>query len=60
MDYQVTAVARRHTEYDCPVCSANNPCDKALADGNEVRCCYCGIELEVCVAEDGTLAIREK
>jgi transcription elongation factor Elf1 len=37
------------TEFDCPSCNANNPCD-ALRDKDEVLCVYCGSAFEVRLA----------
>ncbi len=32
-------------DFDCPECDANNPWDDGFAEGDEVRCHYCGEEL---------------
>ena len=42
---------RRQTEFDCPACSAYNPVDDGLVDGEEVRCSYCGAEYKVAVQQ---------
>ncbi len=49
---------RRFREFDCPVCNANNPCDDPIAEGDEIRCFYCGQAFEVAVA-DGRLRLKE-
>jgi len=33
----------KFTEFDCPVCEANNPYDEGFGDGDEVFCNYCGL-----------------
>ncbi|NOZ88128.1 MAG: hypothetical protein GXP49_18100 [Deltaproteobacteria bacterium] len=35
------------TEFDCPVCDANNPYDDGFTDGDEIRCFYCGTIFKV-------------
>jgi len=40
------AAARAPTEFDCPACNANNPCE-ALRDKDEVLCLFCGSSFEV-------------
>jgi len=50
---------RRFKDFDCPVCNANNPYDDAFGDGDEIRCFYCGQELEVSVTDGGRLKLRE-
>jgi hypothetical protein len=49
---------RRFSEFDCPECNANNPCDDALGDGDEVLCNYCGEEFKAQVNDDGRLRLR--
>lgn len=46
-------------EFDCPSCSANNPVETPLADGDEVLCNYCGAEFKVRVADDGRVKLKE-
>ncbi|MET0402603.1 MAG: hypothetical protein ABW123_09380 [Cystobacter sp.] len=46
-------------DFDCPECSANNPLDDALADGQEVLCNYCGCEFVVKMADNGRFKFRE-
>jgi hypothetical protein len=53
------ASGRRFDEFDCPVCSANNPYGDAFGDGDEIRCFYCGQEFEVRVTDSGRLKLRE-
>jgi hypothetical protein len=49
----------RFADFDCPVCSANNPYDDGFTVGDEVRCFYCGQEFEVRVSDSGRLRLRE-
>jgi hypothetical protein len=49
---------RKFDEFDCPDCSANNPWDEKLGDGDEVRCSYCGEEFKAAVSEDGRLRLK--
>lgn len=51
--------ARRHREFDCPVCSANNPYDDGFGEGDEVRCFYCGQEFIAAQTGTGRLKLRE-
>lgn len=53
------ASARRFREFDCPSCSANNPYDDGFGEGDEVRCFYCGQELQAVVTASGRLRLRE-
>ena len=53
------SAARRFTDFDCPVCSANNPCDDPFGQGDAVLCSYCGQEFDVAVSESGRLRLRE-
>ena len=46
-------------EFDCPLCSANNPYDDGFHDGEYVRCFYCGTEFRVKVDENGNVRLRE-
>ena len=39
------------TEFDCPVCDANNPYDDGFTDGDEIRCFYCGCGFKVRIPE---------
>lgn len=45
-------------DFDCPSCSANNPCDPPLTHGDEALCNYCGTEFEVKI-QDGKVRFRE-
>lgn len=40
-------------EFDCPVCSANNPWDDGFTYKDELFCAYCGAVIEVRAASDG-------
>ena len=53
------AGAQRFREFECPVCSANNPYDDGFGEGDEVRCFYCGQELKVAVTAAGRLKLKE-
>jgi hypothetical protein len=46
-------------EFDCPSCSANNPCDPPFGHGDQLLCNYCGSEYEVRVTDDGRPKLRE-
>lgn len=50
---------RTYKDFDCPVCSANNPYDDGFREGDEVRCFYCGIEFEVHATSGGKPKLRE-
>lgn len=50
----------RRNDFDCPVCSANNPYDDGFSPGDEVRCYYCGQEFEVEVNAEGKWRFRER
>ncbi len=52
------APQRRHTEFDCPECNANNPLDEPIQDRAEVRCCYCGEEFRAHLTGEGRLKLR--
>jgi hypothetical protein len=49
----------RFAEFECPVCSANNPCDPPIRTGDEPICNYCGTQYLVKVTEAGRLRLRE-
>jgi len=49
---------RRFQDFDCPDCNANNPWDDGFADGDEIRCYYCGQEFRVQVSDEGRLRLR--
>ena len=41
------------TSFECPACTAHNPCDERVPEkGTEVRCNYCGLEFKVTLAGD--------
>jgi uncharacterized Zn-finger protein len=46
-------------DFDCPDCNANNPLDEPLADGDEVRCNYCGTEYKALVNAEGRIKFKE-
>ena len=46
-------------DFDCPLCSANNPYDDGIRIGDEVRCFYCGAEFKVELKQDGKWRYRE-
>ena len=37
----------RFKEFECPDCNAHNPVDDGFVVGDEVMCCYCGMEFKV-------------
>ena len=49
----------RRTEFDCPVCNANNPYGDGFGPGDEIRCFYCGQEFQVAVTYEGKWRFRE-
>lgn len=46
-------------DFDCPVCSANNPYDDGFVAGDEIRCFYCGQDFEVSLASGSRLRLKE-
>jgi hypothetical protein len=50
---------RRFNDFDCPECSANNPWGDGFGDGDEVRCCYCGLDFKAVVSDSGKLKLKE-
>jgi DNA-directed RNA polymerase subunit RPC12/RpoP len=46
-------------DFDCPSCSANNPYDDGIHDGDEVRCYYCGEEFKAERNNEGLWKFRE-
>ena len=47
-------------EFECPGCSAHNPCDEKIDKrGAEIRCHYCGVEYKVTIDESGKFKFRE-
>jgi transcription elongation factor Elf1 len=52
-------VNAKFKEFDCPSCNANNPCDPAVGDGEEVLCNYCGQDYKVKVTEEGRMKLKE-
>ena len=53
------SIIKKLDEFDCPLCSANNPYDDGFKNGDCIRCFYCGAEFDVRVKEDGTIRLRE-
>ena len=49
---------RKFNEFDCPLCSANNPAEE-FGNGDEVVCGWCGIQFDVKVTPDAQLKLRE-
>lgn len=47
------------TEFDCPECSANNPCDDGFRGGDEIVCQYCGLPWRVRAQDDGRFKLQE-
>jgi hypothetical protein len=52
-------VYSRFKEFDCPSCSANNPCDPPFVNGDELICNYCGAQYKVHVSEEGRAKLKE-
>jgi uncharacterized Zn-finger protein len=50
---------RKFRELDCPECSAVTPLDDGFGDGDDVLCCYCGLEFRATVSDGGRLKLRE-
>ncbi|GHG74035.1 hypothetical protein [Comamonas sp. JC664] len=50
---------RPQKDFDCPSCNANNPVDEPLANGDEVRCNYCGSDFKVSANSEGRLKFKE-
>ena len=50
---------RLKKEFDCPSCSANNPLDAPMENGDEVRCNYCGDDFKVKVTDEGRIKFKE-
>jgi len=48
----------RFGEFECTDCSANNPCDLPIQEGDEVICNYCGANYLVRVSESGKLKLK--
>ena len=55
---EALGAGRRFKDFDCPECSANNPWDDGIRDGDQVRCLYCGQEFTAGVTEAGKLRLR--
>ncbi len=59
LDAADAAGTPRFREFECPLCSANNPCDDGFGEGDELRCCYCGQDFRVGLTSSGGLKLRE-
>ena len=46
-------------DFDCPLCSANNPYDEGFKIDDEIQCYYCGAEFKVTLGHDGRWRFRE-
>ncbi len=55
---KVKVKALRWSEFDCPVCDANNPWDE-FGVGEEVVCMACGCTFKVSAGPDGALNLQE-
>ncbi|GAB4293911.1 MAG: hypothetical protein Kow0090_08470 [Myxococcota bacterium] len=49
----------RYFEFDCPLCSANNPLDEGFRSGEEVLCLYCGATFRTRADSEGNLKLVE-
>ena len=58
-DIPTDGSARRFSEFECPVCSAQNPQGDPIRDGDDVRCAWCGLDFAVHVSEEGKLKLKE-
>ena len=45
-------------EFECPDCTANNPCDPPIEAGDEVVCNYCGASYLAQVSESSKLKLK--
>jgi hypothetical protein len=50
---------KKHDEFDCPSCNANNPWPDGLHEGDEINCHYCGTSFLVRIKEGGKLKLKE-
>ena len=50
---------KKHTDWDCPGCNANNPGDPAIVEGDEVSCNYCGTTFLAKFTDDGRIKFKE-
>ncbi|MBI5547584.1 MAG: hypothetical protein HY901_27185 [Deltaproteobacteria bacterium] len=46
-------------DFDCPLCSANNPYDDGIKVGDEIRCYYCGAEFRAELTQENRWRFRE-
>jgi hypothetical protein len=51
-------VKKKFDEFECPLCSANNPFDE-FGNSDEVTCSWCGVSFVATVDEDAKLKLRE-
>jgi len=49
---------RKFTEFECPACSANNPCEE-FGNNDEVLCGWCGLSYKALVDDEGNLKLKE-
>jgi hypothetical protein len=49
-----------YSEFDCPLCDANNPNDDGFSMGAIVRCMTCGADFDVFEATERKPRLREK
>ncbi len=47
-------------EFDCPVCSANNPVADGFMHKEEVMCQYCGCAFEARVSDELKITFKER
>jgi hypothetical protein len=59
-DDEVPDAGRRKKfhEWECPDCAAPNPYDDGFGDGDDLTCCYCGVEFRAAVNADGNLKLK--
>ena len=58
-DQRAEGTKSRFKEFECPDCSANNPCDPPFGQGDELICNYCGSQFVAKVSDAGKLKLRE-
>ena len=54
-----TSARKMFKEFDCPVCSANNPVDTPFTDRDELLCNYCGAQFVARLTDDGRMKLKE-
>jgi transcription elongation factor Elf1 len=50
---------KKHDEFDCPSCNANNPWPDGLHEAEEIHCHYCGTSYLVRFTDEGRLKLKE-